>query len=122
MQVTPMELADKVRTEGDAYRFVEALRWGDTPVCPHCGADDRMSFLTPANGVSRKTRTGKPSERRLWFCGACRKQSTVLVGTIFHGTKVPLRKWLFVCCEMVSNKNGIAAREVERKYEVTAKT
>ena len=117
-----MSLADKVQTEADAYRYVEDLRWGGNPVCPHCGATDRISFLNPADGVSRKTRTGKPSERRVWFCGHCRKQFTALVGTIFHGTKVPLRKWLFVCYEMCANKNGIAAREIERKYEVSAKT
>ena len=58
----------------------------------------------------------------MWKCGACRKQFSVLTGTIFHGTKVPLRTWLFVIYEMCANKNGIAAREIERKYEVTAKT
>lgn len=116
-----MAIAD-VQTEADAYKYVEALRWPDGPVCPHCGATDRCSFLNPANGVSRKTRTGAETQRRVWFCGACRKQFTALVGTIFHGSKVPLRKWLFVCYEMCANKNGIAAREIERKYEVTAKT
>ena len=111
-----------VASEADAYKLIEDVRWQGTPECPHCGSTERISFLNPANGTSRKTRTGKPSERRLWFCGACRKQFTVLVGTIFHGTKVPLRTWLFVFYEMCANKNGIAAREIERRYNVTAKT
>lgn len=112
----------KIQSEADAYRLIEQVRWGDTPECPHCGSTERISFLTPTDGVARKTRTGKPTERRVWFCGACRKQFTVLVGTIFHGTKVPLRTWLFVFYEMCANKNGIAAREIQRRYEVTAKT
>lgn len=112
----------KIQSEADAYRLIEQVRWGDTPECPHCGSTERISFLTPADGRTRKTRTGKPSERRVWFCGKCRKQFTVLVGTIFHGTKVPLRTWLFVFYEMCANKNGIAAREIQRRYEVTAKT
>jgi hypothetical protein len=41
--------------------------------------------------------------------------------TIFHGTKV-LRTWLSVVFEMCANKNRIAAREVERKYDVTPMT
>lgn len=31
-----LQLADKLRTEADAYRYLEQLRWGDRPVCPHC--------------------------------------------------------------------------------------
>lgn len=114
-------LATKVQTEGDAYAYMEQLRWGDTPVCAHCGSG-RCHYLNPVNGTSRKTRTGNTSERRVWFCGACRKQFSVTTNTIFHGSKISLRKWLFVAYEMCANKNGIAAREIQRKYEVTAKT
>ena len=76
----------------------------------------RALLPTPANGRSRKTRTGAPSERRVWKCRDCRKQFSVLTGTIFHGTKIPVRTWCFLVFEMASSKNGISAREVERKY------
>ena len=39
-----------------------------------------------------------------------------------HGSKVPLRIWLFVIFEMCANKDGIAAREIERKYGVASRT
>jgi transposase-like protein len=58
----------------------------------------------------------------VWKCRDCRKQFSVLTGTVFHGSKVPLRTWLFVVFEMCANKNGIAAREIERKYGVAPKT
>ena len=45
-----------------------------------------------------------------------------MTGTIFHGSKVPLRTWLFVLFEMCAAKNGMAAREIERKYGVAPKT
>jgi hypothetical protein len=45
-----------------------------------------------------------------------------MTGTIFHGSKVPLRTWLFVLFEMCASKNGMAAREIERKYHVAPKT
>jgi transposase-like protein len=120
-EISVIALATKVQTEGDAYRYMEQLRWGDTPTCAHCGSD-RCHYLNPENGTSRKTRTGNPSERRVWFCGNCRKQFSVTTNTVFHGSKISLRKWLFVTYEMCANKNGIAAREIQRKYEVTAKT
>jgi len=121
-EVNILALADKLRTEADAYEFLEDLRWGDTPVCPHCGSVRKPYFLTPANGASRKTRTGTASQRRVWKCADCRKQFSVLTGTIFHGSKVPVRTWIFVVFEMCSSKNGVSAREIERKYNLTAKT
>jgi hypothetical protein len=45
-----------------------------------------------------------------------------LTGTVFHRSKVPLRTWLFVLFEMCANKNGMAARDIERKYGVAPKT
>lgn len=120
-RISVISLAEKVETEADAYIFLERLRWADQPVCSHCGSA-KVYFLNPSNGVSRKTRTGSTSQRRVWKCGSCRKQFSVLTGTIFESTKISLRKWLFVLFEMVANKNGIAAREIERKYDLTAKS
>lgn len=39
-----------------------------------------------------------------------------------HGTKIPVRTWVFVLFEMAASKNGVAAREIERKYGVTARS
>jgi transposase-like protein len=117
------QLATKLQTEADAYKFLEALRWPDgEQVCPHCGTVDKHYFLKPSNGSSRKTRTGTPSQRRVWKCRACRKQFSVLTGTIFHGSKIPVRTWVFVVFEMASSKNGVSAREIERKYGLTPKS
>src|ERR1700731_148522 len=100
-----LQLADELRTEADAYLYLERMRWQDTPVCPHCGSVRKHYFLKPANGKARKTRTGSPTERRVWKCADCRKQFTVLVGTIFHRTKVPIRVWLLVIFDACTAKN-----------------
>ncbi len=122
MALNVLDLADRLRTEADAYEFLEELRWGDRPVCPHCGSIRKPYFLKPKDGSSRKTRTGSASQRRVWKCADCRKQFSVLTGTIFHGSKVPIRTWVFVIFDMASSKNGVSAREIERKYGLTAKT
>ncbi len=123
MELSITTLADRITNESEAYLFMEQLRWGDTPFCPHCGST-AVNYIRPLNGVSRKTRTGAASQRRVWKCQACpgRKQFSALTGTIFHGSKVSVRKWLFVFFEVCSSKNGVAAREIERKYDLTAKT
>jgi transposase-like protein len=116
-------LMDRVPDEESAYRLLEEMRWGDRPVCPHCGSARPPYFLEAKNG-GRKTTRGKVSPRRVWKCSEpeCRKQFSVTTGTIFHGSHIPLRKWLMVTFEMVSSKNGVSSREVERKYDLTPKS
>jgi transposase-like protein len=117
-----LELAQRIPTESAAYEFLEELRWNGTPTCPHCPTKRRPYFLKPKNGVSRRTRTGSTSERRVWKCADCRRQFSVLTGTVFHGSKIPVRTWIFVVFEMCASKNGVAAREIERKYGLTPKS
>lgn len=122
MGFTVIQIADKLRSEADAYRFLEEMRWGDAePTCSHCG-NVGASFVKPTNGESRKTRTGAETQRRVWRCFSCRKQFSVLTGTVFQGTKVSLRTWVLVIFEMCASKNGVSAREIERKYGVCPRT
>jgi len=118
-------LAARIASDADAYKLLEELRWpGGTPdACPHCGGVVKFYFLAPKDGGdTRKTRTGADTARRLWKCSACRKKFSVLTGTVFHGSKIPVRTWLFVVLELAASKNGVSAREIERKYNLTAKT
>ncbi|MCA1701915.1 MAG: IS1595 family transposase [Actinobacteria bacterium] len=122
MGFTVIQIADRLRTEADAYLFMEELCWGDgEPVCPHCDAIG-ATCIRPRNGISRKTRTGAMSERRVWRCCSCDKQFSVLTGTVFHGMKVPPRTAVLVVFEMCASKNGVSAREVQRKYGVCPRT
>src|SRR5690348_16730476 len=78
------KLANRLNSEADAYLLLEELRWGGAPdTCPQCGGMDRCYFLAPKDGTTgRKTRTGANTQRRVWKCGHCRKQFSVLTGTI----------------------------------------
>jgi len=117
------KLAMQIGSEADAYLLLEELRWEGMPVaCPKCGEVGRCYYLEPKNGFSRKTRTGSASQRRVWKCGGCRKQFSVLTGTIFHGTKISIQTWLMVIFEFCAAKNSLSAREVARKYEITGES
>ncbi|GAA3733013.1 IS1595 family transposase [Leifsonia bigeumensis] len=114
------KLVTDLKSEADAYLLLEQLRWGGTPdACPKCGTVGRCYFLNPANGSTRKTRTGSVSERRVWKCGGCRKQFSVLTDTIFHGTKISIRTWLMVILQVCSSKNSVSAWEISRQYGLT---
>jgi transposase-like protein len=116
-----LAIMNRIPDEASAYAFLEELRWDGNPVCPHCHSE-KAYFLNPANGSTRKTRTGSESARRVWKCAECRKQFSVLTGTIFHGSKIPVRTWVLVIFEMCASKNGVSAREIERKYGLTPKS
>ena len=75
-------------------------------------------YLLKAN----KTSTGRVSSRRTWKCAGCRQKFSVLVGTIFEGTQVPLAKWLMAIHLLSASKNGVAAYELHRTLDVTHKT
>ena len=115
------KIAQRIPDEPAAYEFLEELRWHGRPVCPHCGSIGEHYFLKPRKGT-RQTMSGNVSYRRLWKCRDCREQFSVLTGTVMHGSHIPVRTWVMVIFEMVSSKNGIAAREVERKYGLSPKS
>jgi len=114
-------LAKHFSDEAAAWELVEKMRWPDGPVCPHCGDKNRAYFIKPRNG-QRTTSTGRVTYRRLWKCKVCRRPFSVLVGTIFERSQVPLSKWLLALYLMSANKNGIAANELRRILGVTQPT
>jgi transposase-like protein len=100
--------------EQAAFDYVEAALWPQGPVCPHCGCTGRVSAIKP--NVAKRVRIG------LKFCGDCRKQFTVRVGTIFEESKLPMTKWLQAIFLMVSSKKGVSAHQLHRTLETTYKT
>lgn len=116
-RTTIASLSKQIVTEADAYAYMEGLRWGDDPRCAHCDGAN-VYLIVPENGTSRRTAAGTMSERRVWRCRECKKQFSVLTGTIMHATKIPVRTWVLVIFDMCAAKNGISAREVERRYGV----
>jgi len=121
MEMNICSLAPYFADEAAAWELMESLRWPNGPVCPHCGEANQATFLKPRQG-QRTTSTGNVSFRRTWKCQVCHKKFSVLVGSIFEGSKVPLRKWLAAFYVLTANKNGVVAYEIHRTLGVTNKT
>jgi len=104
-------------TDEDAARaFLEAQRWPNKPVCPHCGVTGEAYKLEP------KPRAKTHARKGVWKCGACREQFTVTVGTIFEGSHIPLHKWLAAIHLLCASKKGISAHQLHRMLGVTYKS
>src|SRR5260370_843114 len=114
-------IAKHFSSEEAAYELIESIRWPNGPVCRHCGSVDHAHLLTPLNGYGT-TSTGKVSYRRVWKCADCRQQFSVLVGTIFEDSKIPLSKWLLAIHLLCQGKNGVSAHELHRTLNITYKS
>jgi len=94
--------------ESAARAHVERLRWGDEPICVHCGGE-RIAFV--------KDETPQP-----YRCKDCRKFFSVKTGTLFHSANVGLREILFTIYLMTVAKKGMSSCELARILGVTQKT
>lgn len=94
-------------TEEEARDYLEAIRWPEGPVCPHCGCFERIYKLE-----------GESHRPGLYKCGDCRQQFTVTVGTIMHRSKIPLHKWVLAFHLLCSSKKGISALQLQRNLDL----
>lgn len=97
--------------EEKAREYLEATRWPNGPVCPHCGRSETIYQLT-----------GKTARPGLWKCGTCRRQFTVTVGTLFERSHIPLHKWLYAAYLLCSSKKGISTHQLHRVLGITYKS
>jgi len=75
------------------------IRWPDGFRCPECGADE-YCFL---------------SERRLYQCNRCHHQTSVIAGTLFEATKLPLKIWFLGMYLITQSKDGISSLNLARQ-------
>jgi transposase-like protein len=94
-----------------AREYLEAIRWPQGAVCPHCGSAAQHYKLE-----------GKATRPGVYKCSDCREQFTVTVGTLFEDSKVGLDKWLMACYLMSCSKKGISSKQLERMLGVSYKT
>jgi transposase-like protein len=95
---TLMEFENQFGTEEACRLYLEHLRWRDGFRCPRGGGADawRMS-------------------RGLWLCQRCRRQTSVIVGTIFERSRLPLTLWFRAMWHVTNQKNGASALTIQRR-------
>lgn len=101
--------------EDKAREALEAVRWPNGPVCPHCG-NVRPDTMPVVIGKKQSHRAG------LRYCNECKGTFTVTVGTVFERSKIPLSKWWLATHLMGASKKGMSAHQLHRMLGVTYKT
>lgn len=108
--------------EEKAREWLEAQRWPDGPVCPHCTKSDRVSAAPNIRSrPSKKNPEGKILTG-VYHCNRDRKRFTVRTGTLYERSHIPLHKWLYATHLLCSSKKGISALQLHRMLGVSRKS
>src|SRR6266853_6565827 len=114
-----VKLASEYSDNDKARELLESLRWPNGPVCPHCGNDGQSKSIYT---LMPKPDSKRPARKGLYKCGACRKQFTVTVGTIFEDSHISIGKWLMAIFLLCSSKKGMSAHQLHRMLDITYKS
>ena len=85
-----------------------ASRWPQGFACPVCAGPASCSF--------------RRQGRLYWQCASCRYQCSVISGTIFESTKLPLTCWFLAMHLLTQAKNNVSALELKRHLGVSYPT
>lgn len=97
-----LQLFQTFQTQEQAIDHLEAVRWRGRPVCPYCHGEQ----------VCRHASGDRKGQR--WQCQDCTRAFAVTVGTIFHGTHIPLKSWFLVLALMLNAKKSASSRQIAR--------
>jgi len=86
-------------TDEQCREYLFKARWPGGFRCAVCGHGDAYALKT----------------KIVYECVACRKQHSLLAGTIFEQTKTGLARWFLAIYLVTSSKGGIAAAELQRQ-------
>jgi hypothetical protein len=102
------EFYERYGTEAQCQAALQSTRWPSGFVCPECGGAARTSFM----------RGGLP----YWQCGDCSHQCSLISGTMFESTKLPLSRWFLAMQLLTQSKNNVSALELMRQMGASYRT
>lgn len=97
-----LEIFQSFQTQEQALEYLEKVRWRGQPHCPYCGS---VSVGRHASGDRNMARLQ---------CRDCTRAFAVTVGTLFHGTHIPLRNWFLVLALMLNAKKSASSYQIAR--------
>lgn len=95
-------------SERQCEQALEAARWPEGFVCPHCAGTRHSKFTR--------------QEQAYWQCSSCRRQTSLRAGTVFDNTKLPLTTWMLALYLLSQSKTNLSALELMRHLGVSYPT
>ena len=95
-------------TEPLCAQALESARWPEGFACPRCSC--------AAHCVLRNL------GHKVFQCNTCRHQTSLIAGTVFQGTKLPLTVWFLAIYLISQAKTGLSALALKRHLGVSYPT
>ena len=95
---TFQEMEQWFRDDAACREYIRHLRWPSGFICPHCGVSGEPWTMSD----------------QLLRCRNCHARTSLTAGTIFEGTRKPLRTWFMAMWFLTSQKNGVSALGLQR--------
>jgi transposase-like protein len=105
-QMDLMKLMEAFDTEAECREYLEDLRWPKQLSCPRCSG----------------TTISRIAKRDQFDCDSCRYQFSVMSGTIFHDSHLPLPKWFAATYLLCESRKGMSANQIKRMLGISYKT
>lgn len=99
-------ILERYNTHELCIAYLEKAKWGSTPKCHYCKSE--------SNSPMQKEHRHK--------CHSCNRSFSVLLGTVFTSTKLPLTKWFVAIYLIVDAKKGISSLQLSRHLNVNKDT
>ncbi len=123
-----INVASEFATEEQCLAYLEKMRWPEGVQCLACESKRISKFKTKE--TSRKRFSKKLGEdvqvrvpsRSLYQCLECNRQFSATLGTLFHDSHLPLRKWFLAIALICNAKKSISALQLQRDLEVSYRT
>jgi transposase-like protein len=96
--MTLVDLIEHFDTDERCREMLVRLRWPNGVECPRC--------KMPA--VELET------AKQLFYCKGCDYQFSVLTGTVFNDSHLPLQKWFLATLLLCESKKGMSALQLKR--------
>lgn len=90
-------------TEEKCRQALYKARWPQGFRCPMCGAMEHC----------------KLKSRPIYQCNHCHHQASLIAGTIFQASKLPMTIWFLAIYLLTQSKNGISSLEMGRQLGVS---
>jgi transposase-like protein len=121
--VNLIDVTKKFATPEACNDFLEAMRWPNGVRCLACESDRVSKYVKqPSVRKSGKRKGETVPGRILYVCLDCNKQFSVIDGTVFGDTHLPIEKWFMAVALMVHAKKGMSALQLKRDLGVAYKT
>lgn len=96
-------------TDEKCRKYFEKQRWNGTPACPQCGSINVCRF---SNGKIFKCREKQCKNFKF----------SVLVGSVYENTKIPLTKWFLATYILTVHSKGISSLQLATWLGITQKS